>query len=137
MPSFHPSILLGGVVTQVKVVFSTGDVRLELEGDQAFVEANLEKLLPMVRPSNDGGAAAKGDNGAGTVGAETHTAEVARQTLKNFFKSKSPGNAYEAIAVVMQYKRQHEQKDELSANEIRAALIQAGHRPSENMAQAL
>jgi hypothetical protein len=122
-------------MAQVKVVVSRGDVRVELEGDQAFVESNLEKLLPMVNADGDGRAGA-GDRGAADD-TEQRPAAPARQTIKSFFQQKSPGNASEGIAVALHYKRQYEQKDELTADEIRAALIQGGHRPPDQMAQAL
>ncbi len=122
-------------MAQAKVVVSSGDVRLELEGDQGFVESHLEKLLPMVHPSR-GGDGGKGDNGGG-MGTETKAKGAVRQILKSFFKEKNPGNAYEAIATVLLYNRQHEQKDEMSTAEIRAALLQAPFRPPDQMAQAV
>jgi hypothetical protein len=106
---------------------------LELEGDQAFVEAQLEKLLPMVRVNGNGSPAAVAhDNVQGRT-----AASPPRQTLKSFFTTKKPANASEAIALVLHYRREHDKKDELSAEEIRAALRQGGFRPPEVMAQAL
>ena len=121
-------------MAQVKVVFSSGDARLELEGDQAFVESNLEKLLPMVRGNGNGSVAASAHQNGGD-GHEP--AKRPRVLLKTFITQKNPGNASEAIALVLHYKRQHEQKDELSGDEIRAALLQGGYRPPDAMAQAL
>jgi len=128
-------------MAQAKIMVSNGDVRFELEGDQAFVESHLGKLLPMVRRGDGGSRPGKGGDG-GDADAKVptekgSTGSTTRQTLKNFFKEKDPDNAYEAIAVVLQYKKQHEQTDQLSAPEIRAALLQAGYRPPEHMPQAL
>jgi hypothetical protein len=60
-----------------------------------------------------------------------------RLTLRGYFDLKKPENASEAIALVLHYKKQHENKEELSSDEIRGALIQGNFRPPSAMAQAL
>src|SRR6266568_5834429 len=119
-------------MAQARVVLSSGEVRLELEGDQGFVESNVEKLWSSVNSAPNG--AGRDDH---AEAADSERPESARQTLKTFVKVKKPANAYEAMATVLHYKRKYETKDELSGEEIRAALIQGGHRPPESMAQAL
>jgi hypothetical protein len=121
---------------QARIVVARGEVRLELEGDQAFVESNLQKLLPMVRDVE--AADTRSGSGVNGKGAGSSPASKGgRQTFKTFMTEKSPNNTYEAIAIVLHYMRQHEQKDELSGAEIRTALIQGGYRPPDQMAQAL
>jgi hypothetical protein len=119
-------------MTQARIALSRGTVKLELEGEQGFVESHLEKLLPLVRDLKGSGAA--GDD---LQDPEETKGGDGRQTLKSFIKAKAPANAYEAMAAVLVYKQQHESKPELSAKDIVDAMIQGGHRPPDRVPQAL
>src|SRR5438034_6640887 len=127
-------------MTQARISLSRGTVRLELEGEQGFVESHLEKLLPLLRNHREGGVA--GDDGSPRDAGEpkddvSSAGGDGRQTLKSFVKEKAPANVYEAIAAVLHYKRQHEEKPELPAKEIVNAMIQGGYRPPDRVPQAL
>lgn len=123
-------------MANVRIVIAQGDSRLELEGDQAFVEAHLKKLLPRVVGETDGQPKPQSAEGLGTPTAPG--AARARQSLATFVATKKPQNAYEAISVVLYHRRQTEDKTELSGPEIRAALVQGRYRPPDSsMAQTL
>jgi hypothetical protein len=111
-----------------RVTLVNGDRRVELEGDQAVVQENFEKVFEWVSGPPKPASAEKvnHEDGRGT-----------RVTLRGFFDLKKPENASEAIALALHYKKQHENKEEISSDEIRGALIQGNFRPPGAMAQAL
>ena len=111
-----------------RVTLINGDRRVELEGEEGVVKADFEKVFEWVsgplKPASRENINHDDDRGA-------------RVTLRGFFDLKKPENASEAIALVLHYKKQHENKEETSSDEIRGALIQANFRPPGAMAQAL
>jgi len=125
-------------MADVKVSVTLGDAAIELQGEQAFVEAQLKKLLPIVQggeaaPRGARPASAKEEPTAG----ESRTSDPRRQSIATFFANKNPQNVYEAIAVVLYHRRLAEEKIELTGAEIRTALVQGKYRPPGVIAQAL
>jgi len=120
-------------MADVKMALQLGEARLELQGDQAFVEGQLKKLLPLVK--GDSGEHAEARPAAPT--AEKASSGQRPQSIRGFFEVKKPGNAYEAMAVALYHRLKAEGKPELSGDEIKTAMSQGRHRPPESFAQAL
>jgi len=124
-------------MASVKVVVAQGDTRVEVEGDQAFVEAQLKKLLPIVTGALPT-IPEKAKHAEQPPATQALGGSKDRQSLATFVETKSPQNAYEAIAVVLYHRRKAEGVEELSGSEIRAALVQGRYRPPDSsMAQTL
>lgn len=119
-----------------RVSLALGDAKLEIEGEKAFVEQKLKELLPLVTGSGGGGETDSKPRGAATA---EKTKEKARRsrTLKSFIEELKPQNAYQAIAAVLYYKREHEDQAEMEGSDIRNGLRQGGYRPPGNISQAL
>ncbi len=115
----------------LRVVMASATRRVELEGPQNIVLERLDEMRAWV------GMQAQEATEKGTQGLGTPEVIAERATLRTFLAVKRPGNAYESIAVLLAYKRRHEGKHELSADEIRVAMIQAAIRPPRAMGQAL
>jgi hypothetical protein len=113
----------------LRIVMVNGGRRIELEGQQKVVLDHLDTMRSWVDAH---GASAKPvvDLGTPEMSAE-------RVTLRTFLAAKQPANVYETIAVVLAYKRSHEGKQELSADDIRVTMMQAAVRPPKAMGQAM
>jgi len=127
---------------KVKVVIAHGESRLELEGEQTFVTEQLKTLLPLITGENrqDQSAQSKGKAAhvAGAAGAAPGTdQDPRRQSIRTFVTAKAPQNVYEAIALVLHHRRNYEDKQELTAAEIRQGLVAGGARPPTVLPQAL
>lgn len=123
-------------MANAKIVVAQGDSRLELEGDQSFVESQLKKLLPIV--TGTPAATERSKHSEASERAKPLSSAQDRQSLVTFVTAKNPQNAYEAIAVVLYHRRKAEGIEELSGPEIRAALVQGRYRPPDSsMAQTL
>lgn len=120
-------------MSNVRIVVAQGDIRIELEGEQSFVEKKLKQLLPIVGVDNNEAL----DQHKGSAQPKPHGGKQGRQSLPTFIASKKPQNVYEAIAAILHYARKVEGKDEVSGAEIRSGLVQGRHRPPGNLAQAL
>lgn len=120
----------------VRVFVANGDVQVEIEGEETYVEKKLTKLLPFVMGNENGGAAPatkkqlKEKEEEGRRGPAPHT-------LQSYVKAKDPNNVYEAIALVLDFARKYENKAEMSSGEIRAGLLLGKYHPPKSMAQAL
>ncbi len=124
-------------MANAKVVVAQGDSRVEVEGNQSFVEAQLKKLLPIVTGTMPA-VPEKGKHTEHAQGTQAPAGGKDRQSLATFVETKNPQNAYEAIAVVLYHRRKAEGVEELSGSEIRAALVQGRYRPPDSsMAQTL
>jgi hypothetical protein len=120
------------LVSGNKVALVVGDNRLELEGTEQFIASHIELLYRLASTQ------ARTIDPAEML--ETQDEQVARferRALKPFVSEKLPANMYEALAVVLFYKKKQEQLEEMSIEAIRVALLQAGHRPPQNLRQAL
>jgi len=117
------------------VALVLGGSSFDLQGDKEFVEAQMKKLLPLV--TGDAGTAAPPKSAAPTSEPSAVKTAHATKSIQAYFKEKAPQNAYEAIAVGMFHRREHDQKDELSGDEIRMAMIQGRYPPPNNFPQAL
>ncbi len=115
----------------LRIVMVNSARRVELEGPQEIVLKQLVEMRAWV-DAQALGATVKGPNGSGM-----HEPPPDRTTLRSFLAVKRPENAYETIAVLLAYKKSYEGRPELSADEIRVAMIQAGIRPPKAMAQAM
>lgn len=114
----------------LRIVMVNAARRVELEGSQETVLRQLDEMRAWV-----------GGQIPGTTVKDQDSLSLEpipdRSTLRNFLAVKHPGNAYETIAVLLAYKKSQEGKGELSADEIRVAMIQAGSRPPRVMNQAM
>lgn len=111
-----------------RVSLVNGERRAELEGDQTVVKENFDRIFEWISLSS-------GDDSFQKVKSDEN--RQGRITLRSFFESKRPENASEAIALALHYKKQNEAKEEVSPEEIRAALIQGNFRPPGKLPQAL
>ncbi len=123
-----------------RVFVANGDVQVEVEGEEEFVEKKLAKLLPLVMGDGgeqQGAALRKKTKEVEETGEKETSNGRPSQTLKTYIKAKAPENVSEAIALVVDYGLKYDRKDEMSSDEIRRALIQGGYRPGKSIAQAL
>ena len=113
----------------LRIVMVNAARRVELEGPQKIVLEQLNEMRAWVD--------AEAQKPTDPEGVGTSALIADRTTLRGFLTAKRPGNASEAIAVLLAYKKSQESKHELSADEIRVAMIQAGIRPPGAMGQAM
>jgi hypothetical protein len=118
-----------------KVVLSAGEYRFELEGSEEFVEGKFKSLLQWISEPPEPSAARESEEGG--ENGRSHGGGKTRKTLKTFVTEKSPRNVYEAMAVILHYKRAYEQSEEVSGEEIRKALLQANQHPPKFFNQGL
>jgi hypothetical protein len=120
-----------------RLIFAKGPNRLELEGEQAFVQQQLDALLPLIveEQEDSGDAPSPTSNATSPPGESTQDEE--RQSLRSFVAAKAPKNSYDSIACVLFFARSVLGKAELSPDEIRAFLLQAKQRPPGALTQAL
>ena len=116
----------------LRISMSNVGRRFELEGGEETV---LSHLADMRQWLSEGVAASASERANPSESAEPAVAE--RATLRGFLGTKRPANSYEVMAVLLSYKKTHEGKDELSQDEIRTSMIQAGVRPPGVLGQAL
>ena len=116
----------------LRIVMANGARRIELEGSPAIVLKHFDEMRAWLDAKGLSSAIRSTEESAGPSEATPD-----RSTLRTFLAAKRPGNAYETMAVLLAYKKSHETKLELSADEIRVAMIQAGGRPPGNMGQAM
>ncbi len=57
--------------------------------------------------------------------------------MRTFVEQKKPGSTCEAMACVTYFLKKYRSKDEITADEMRAAMITAKQRPPGNFPQAL
>jgi hypothetical protein len=118
-----------------RIVLVRGANRLELEGETDFVERQLADLLPLI--VGEGSSEAAEDDATEKLRPAEMQEGADRHSLRSFVASKAPRNTYDAIACVLFFARSALAKPELTADEIRAFLIQAKQRPPGVIAQAL
>jgi hypothetical protein len=117
----------------LRVVMANGSRRVEIEGPTGVVQKQFKELRRWV----EGVGGGEGDQEKGAQKNPNAADSDERLSLRSYVSVKSPANTYEGIAVVLAYKQAHENKDELSVDEIRTAMIQAGIRPPKAMTQAM
>lgn len=124
-------------MANARVVFASGESRVEIEGNPAFVEKHLKQLLPLITHDGSDQKRTSGSKQEPVSAVPSRSLGTQRQSLKAFFEMKAPQNAYEAISVALYHRLKAEGKNELSGTEIRDTLVQGGYRPPDIMPQAL
>lgn len=121
-------------MSNVKVVVAKGSARVEVEGPTEFVEKHLLDLLAhlsVIGSADEESEREEAENDADDASAGE------RKSLQRYLEEKAPTNSYEAIAVVVYFLAKFRGKPEVTADEIRRALLQGKFKPPSVMAQAM